>query len=107
TFPLRDLPLECSGLGLCSVVRNEQRMNRVRKETLQFAALALGVFCLRYPFLALGTRTLFDVDWSIFCQPVAEYNKFKLLSGEMPFWCPLLANGVPYFAQWNTLLCYP
>lgn len=56
-------------------------------------------------FLGLGTFALGDFD--VFGFPLAYHCKESLLRGELPLWNPLNNFGIPFLAQWNTMVLYP
>jgi hypothetical protein len=67
--------------------------------------LALAVFVLYMPVFEGGTFVLRDFD--LFGHPLAHHVKRSLLAGEIPLWNPLNDCGLPFLAQWNTMVCYP
>ena len=68
--------------------------------------LALALF-LSFPFVFLGMETFVLRDFASFGYPLAAHLKQSLLSGEIPHWNPLSSCGLPFLAQWNTMVCYP
>ena len=55
--------------------------------------------------LGLGTFALGDFD--VFGYPLAHHHRESFLRGEMPLWNPLNNFGLPFLAQWNTMVLYP
>ncbi len=71
-------------------------------------ALLLGVMILAmFPDVLTGTRTFFFRDFSNFAYPVAHYFRECFWRGEIPLWNPLNNCGLPFLAQWNTMVLYP
>ena len=70
--------------------------------------LLLALFSLTmFPDVWLGTRTFFLRDFGIFSYPLAHYFRESFWRGEIPLWNPLNNCGLPFLAQWNTMVCYP
>ena len=71
-------------------------------------ALLLGLGILAaYPDVVLGSRAFFFRDFGIFAYPLAHYHRESFWHGEVPLWNPLNNCGIPFLAQWNTLVIYP
>jgi hypothetical protein len=68
--------------------------------------LGLGIFAA-YPDVVLGSRAFFFRDFGIFAYPLAHYHRESFWRGEVPLWNPLNNCGIPFLAQWNTLVVYP
>jgi hypothetical protein len=64
------------------------------------------IFCL-YPEILLGTHSLFYRDFGLFGAPVAAFHRQAFWEGQLPLWNPLNNCGLPFAAQWNTLVFYP
>ncbi|MFM1941391.1 MAG: hypothetical protein RI897_373 [Verrucomicrobiota bacterium] len=76
--------------------------------TLAGFALFLGVVILVvYGDIALGFRTLFYRDFGIFGYPIAYHHHVSFWQGEVPLWNPYSGCGMPFLAQWNTMVLYP
>lgn len=74
---------------------------------LRFSALlAILIFTL-YLELLLGSHSLFFRDFGHFGFPLAHYFRESFWQGEIPLWNPLNHCGIPFLAQWNTLVFYP
>jgi len=71
-----------------------------------FVLLALFVF-LAFPGIILGSESLFYRDMGVFGYPLAHYHRAAFWRGEIPLWNPFNNCGVPFLAQWNTLVLYP
>jgi hypothetical protein len=54
-----------------------------------------------------GLATFFFRDFGLFSYPLAYYFKECFWRGELPLWNPLNNCGVPFLAQWNTMVLYP
>jgi hypothetical protein len=55
----------------------------------------------------LGRGTFIFRDFSGFAYPLAFYHRESFWRGEVPLWNPLSECGLPFLAQWNTLVLYP
>src|SRR5439155_24997594 len=51
--------------------------------------------------------TFYFRDYGIFGYPLAKYHRDCFWNGEWPIWNSLNSCGIPYFAQWNTMVLYP
>jgi hypothetical protein len=71
--------------------------------SLLLAALVLALF----PEVILGGRTFIFRDFGMFGYPLAHYFRESFWRGEIPLWNPLNHCGMPFLAQWNTLVLYP
>ena len=82
-------------------------MTETRLSERRFIGL-LGVLLLLtfYPVL-LGGQALFYRDYGFLGYPFAHFHREMFWSGEIPFWNSLIHCGVPFFAQWNTMVFYP
>ncbi len=58
------------------------------------------------PVLA-GLQTFFFRDFAVFSYPLAAYHKECFWRGDIPLWNPFNSCGLPFFAQWNTMVFYP
>ena len=74
-----------------------------RRFSLILGAMLLVSF---WPVL-VGNQAWFYRDYGFLGYPFAYFTKQSLLAGEFPFWNSLIHCGVPYFAQWNTMVLYP
>jgi sorbitol-specific phosphotransferase system component IIC len=56
----------------------------------------------------MGTSKVFALrDFPTFGLPICDYLGWSLLNGEIPLWNPFSNCGVPFAAQWNTMVFYP
>ena len=69
-------------------------------------AFALLVFFVFLPLLVANTSLVLR-DFSVFGYPLAHYHRAAFWSGEIPLWNPLSYAGIPFAAQWNTMVFYP
>jgi hypothetical protein len=70
--------------------------------------LLLGVFIIcAFPTVVIGTNSFFYRDMGLFGSPLAHFHREFFWRGEIPFWNPLNNCGLPFFAQWNTMVLYP
>lgn len=71
-------------------------------------ALILGLLIVAaYPDVVFGRNTFYFRDFGFFGYPLAHYHRQSFWSGEIPLWNPLNNCGLPFLAQWNTLVLYP
>jgi len=73
---------------------------------LTFALLVLLLLC-EYAEVLIGGYSFFFRDFAIFAYPNAYYVRNSFLNSEIPFWNPLNEFGIPFLAQWNTMVLYP
>jgi hypothetical protein len=76
-------------------------------DALAIGLITLVAYLLVYPGIFLGTETFFCRDYGSFSYPLAVYAKQSLLRGEVPLWNPYSLNGIPFAAQWSTMVFYP
>ncbi len=71
-------------------------------------ALLLGVLVLiQFPEVVFGTQSFFFRDYGFFGYPLAAYHRDAFWRGEIPLWNPYNDAGLPFLAQWNTMVLYP
>ncbi len=71
-------------------------------------ALLLAVLVVAaFPAVVVGLRTFIHRDFGMFAYPLAAYHRLCFWRGEVPLWNPYNNCGLPFLAQWNTLVCYP
>jgi hypothetical protein len=68
--------------------------------------LALLIFA-SHPDVVLGQATFFIRDFCQFGYPLAFHFRESFWRGEIPLWNPYSNCGLPFLAQWNTLVLYP
>jgi hypothetical protein len=68
--------------------------------------LGLLMLCL-FPEIILGSHAFFYRDAGLFGYPVASYIKNSFWHHEIPLWNPYSNCGIPFLAQWNTMVLYP
>jgi Bacterial membrane protein YfhO len=68
--------------------------------------LAASIFAA-YPEVVLGVRTFFFRDFGYFGYPLAFHHRESFWRAEVPLWNPLNDCGLPFLAQWNTMVLYP
>jgi hypothetical protein len=74
---------------------------------VHFAFLLALLIFVSFPAVILGTRTFVFRDYGLFSYPVAFFQRQCFWQGELPLWNPLNYCGVPFLAQWNTMVLYP
>ncbi len=71
-------------------------------------ACLLGVLVfVVFAGVLLGKATFVFRDFGLFSSPVAFYHKDSLWHRELPLWNPFNYCGIPFLAQWNTMVLYP
>jgi hypothetical protein len=76
--------------------------------TAKCLMLLLGVLIfVSYPDIVLGTHAFFFRDAGQFSYPLAYYLHDCFWRAEIPLWNPYNNCGIPFLAQWNTLVLYP
>src|SRR3954462_5964594 len=73
----------------------------------RFALLLLLLILAAFPELVFGAKTFLFRDYSLFGYPLAHYHRECFWRGEIPLWNPLNNSGIPFVAQWNTMVFYP
>ncbi len=69
--------------------------------------LLAGFVVMAFPTVILGTSSFYYRDMGLFGYPLAQFHREAFWQGELPLWNPLNNLGLPFFAQWNTLVLYP
>jgi hypothetical protein len=75
--------------------------------TVQFSLLLALMTILAFPDIIFGSATFVFRDYALFGYPLASYHRECFWRGEIPLWNPLNNSGIPYLAQWNTMVLYP
>src|SRR5262249_29689981 len=71
-------------------------------------ALFLGLLVLAtFPAVLSGSQSFVFRDYGLFGSPLASFYRESFWRGELPLWNPLNHCGVPFLAQWNTMVLYP
>src|SRR6266403_2021876 len=73
----------------------------------RFALILAACIFAAYPEVVLGMRTFFFRDFGFFGYPLAFHHRDSFWRGELPLWNPLNNCGLPFLAQWNTMVLYP
>ncbi|MDB6032786.1 MAG: putative rane protein [Verrucomicrobiales bacterium] len=69
--------------------------------------LLCGFFFASFPGVVMGFDSLFYRDFGIFGAPLASYHRQAFWQGQLPLWNPLNNCGLPFAAQWNSMVFYP
>ena len=75
--------------------------------TRRFGLVLALLICVSFPRILLGIESFVFRDYSLFGYPLAHYYRECFWSGEIPLWNPFNNSGLPFLAQWNTMVCYP
>jgi hypothetical protein len=73
----------------------------------RFAILIACLIAACFPGVLIGSDTFFFRDFAIFSYPLAAYHKGCFWHGQLPLWNPYNDCGLPFLAQWNTMVLYP
>src|SRR4051812_35893588 len=73
----------------------------------RFALLLAALVLAQFPSVVLGLETFFFRDYGFFGYPLAAYHREAFWQGEIPLWNPYNYAGLPFLAQWNTMVLYP
>src|SRR5688572_182242 len=88
--------------------RPEPRATSGEWFTLPRLLVLLGAFIVvAFPTVVMGTDSFFYRDMGQFGYPLAKFHREAFWRGEIPLWNPLNNCGLPFLAQWNTLVLYP
>ena len=68
--------------------------------------LALLVF-VTFAEVIVGSSAFITKDFSQFGYGLAHHHRESFWNGEIPLWNPLSECGLPFLAQWNTMVLYP
>jgi hypothetical protein len=90
----------------CHGYRMHFPMNR-KLVTWQFLLFLTLCLFAAYPLVFLGQRTFVFRDFGLYGYPVAHFFRESFHRGEIPLWIPLSSTGMPFLAQWSTLVLYP
>jgi hypothetical protein len=73
----------------------------------RFTMILAGLIFLAYPQVVTGFHSFVWRDYGLFGYPLAHYHKQCFWRGEIPLWNPYSNCGIPYLAQWGTMVLYP
>ncbi len=72
-----------------------------------FAILLALALAAAFPGVLLGLESFVFRDFGYYGYPLAHHLRESLWRGELPLWNPLNNAGLPFLAQWSTLVLYP
>src|SRR5687768_18605655 len=75
--------------------------------TKRFLMLLGVLIFVAYPQVVMGFHSFVFRDYGLFGYPLAYYHKECFWRGEIPLWNPYNNFGLPYLAQWGTMVLYP
>src|SRR5262245_32157577 len=90
-----------------SLSTHNQRLDAAWLTPGRFAFILAICILAAYPEVVLGLQTFYYRDFGFFGYPLAHYHRESFWRGEIPLWNPLSNCGLPFLAQWNTLVLYP
>jgi hypothetical protein len=71
-------------------------------------ALLLGLLmCVSFPGIVLGSHAFVHRDAGLLSYPVAYYFRQCFWHGQLPLWNPCNNCGIPFLAEWHTMVLYP
>src|SRR2546428_2287509 len=73
----------------------------------RFATILAVFIGAVFPDVITGSASFYFRDFGYFGYPLAHYHRESFWRGEIPLWNPLNNMGLPFLAQWNTLVLYP
>jgi len=73
----------------------------------RFALILAGLIAAFFPDVLFAGKSFVFRDFGIFTYPLAHYQRESFWQGEVPLWDPLNNCGIPFLAQWNTMVLYP
>ncbi|MEO8426402.1 MAG: hypothetical protein ABI651_04740 [Verrucomicrobiota bacterium] len=73
----------------------------------RFAMVLLVFIYVAYPDVISGQNAFSFRDFGYFGYPLAHYHRESFWRAEIPLWNPLSNMGLPFLAQWNSLVLYP
>ena len=73
----------------------------------RFLILLALLITASYPMVLLGLETFYYRDYGVLAYPTIFYHRESFWRAEVPLWNPLSHCGVPFLAQWGTMVLYP
>src|SRR6266850_453185 len=73
----------------------------------RFALILAAFVFAAHCDVVCGLGTFFFRDFGFFGYPLAFHHRESFWHGEVPLWNPLNNCGLPFLAQWNTIVLYP
>ncbi|MGB0581884.1 MAG: YfhO family protein [Limisphaerales bacterium] len=73
----------------------------------RFASLLALLVAASFVDVLFGSSAFVTKDFSQFGYGLAHHHRESFWNGEIPLWNPLSECGIPFLAQWNTLVLYP
>ena len=73
----------------------------------RFAAFLAALILANFAPVIFGGQSFFLRDFGYFSYPLAQFHRECFWRGELPLWNPYSNCGLPFLAQWNTLVLYP
>ena len=86
---------------------NRLRDLTVWTSTPRLAAFLTVLLAVAFPTVLAGRNCFVRFDFGVFGYPLVHYARESFWRGELPLWNPLSECGVPFLAQWNTMVLYP
>lgn len=99
-----------AGTDAAAAAESPDHRDSWKERWLSPGRFAIGLALLlsaSFPDILLWGRAFVIRDFSLFGLPLAHYYRQSLERGELPLWNPLNNFGLPFLAQWNTMVLYP
>jgi hypothetical protein len=74
---------------------------------IRFAFILAILIASFFPDVLFAGKSFFFRDFGIFTYPAAYFQRESFWHGQIPLWNPLNNCGIPFLAQWNTVVLYP
>ena len=94
-------------VGFATDSPSEIQNGQARLTPGRFALLLSLLIFATFPEVLLGTQTFFYRDYGVLAYPAVAHHHERFWRGEVPLWNPLNHCGVPFAAQWGTMVLYP
>jgi hypothetical protein len=74
---------------------------------MRFAFILAILIAAFFPDVLFAGKSFVFRDFGIFTYPAAYFQRESFWHGQVPLWNPLNNCGIPFLAQWNTVVLYP
>jgi len=73
----------------------------------RFMVVLILLVAALFPDVLTSGSSFFYRDFGLFGYPLATEHQRAFWDGELPMWNPYSSCGMPFLAQWNTMVFYP
>src|ERR1700679_3457928 len=98
--------MDCQCLQIEILVGGQMNITRNVKALKPYGLYVLLALIAFFPCLFLG-QAYYANDLIYQFGPFRQFLKDQLLQGHFPLWNPYLYGGQPFFANPNSMMCYP